>query len=632
MQEFRTESKKILDLVVNSIYSTKDVFLRELISNASDALDKVALEISAGRLEADQVGELAIELDFDVAERTITVSPNGIGMDAEALERDLGTIAHSSSLEAKLSEGLQDDDVEIIGQFGVGFYSGFMVADEIVVVSRALGCDAAFEWRSDGVEGFSVSPSQRDGRGTDVVLHLRPDDASCDYGKFLSRPALEELVRRYSNYVRYPIYLRTTGLREVEPPEGSRLQEPRFEEYSQRHVLNSMVPIWAKPRAEVSQAEYDAFYAEEFQDSHRPLRTISLRARGSRKCDVLLFIPSEPSGDFYSRDYRRGLRLYSSGVLIDECNPDLIGEHFGFVRGIVDSPDLSLNLSREGIQSDPFLSDVAKQIDRRLCSELAAMRDEERDVYVEFYGNFGRIFKFAIYATLGALNEKLEDYLMFFTALRDEPVTLREYRDAMPAHQPCLFFASGDEAGRLEASPAVRYTTEKGFDVLLCSESVDEFTLLTLRSYDGVPIKNVTAEDVRLDDADERAFVEAANAENGALFSALAAALPEDVSMVSATSLLEAEPACIRSAGPVSLGMEKYFESAGDEGGVPPIRHVLELNPRHRIFEKLRGLWAVGDKDAVTRYAWVLYGQSLLAEGLKIKDVGTYAQAVYSLM
>ncbi|MDO4290260.1 MAG: molecular chaperone HtpG [Eggerthellaceae bacterium] len=641
MKEFKTESKKILDLVINSIYSTKEVFLRELISNASDSLDKVALKraeesaTSAGGAgnTADSPEELFIELSFDYDARTITVSDNGIGMTAEQLETDLGTIAHSSSLEVKSAEEVKEnEETDIIGQFGVGFYSSFMVADNVTVTSRAYGSDEANQWYSDGIEGFTIEPAARENHGTDVVLHLRSNDAATDYTKFLSYPALEELVKRYSDYIRYPIYLETTGRREVPRPAGARRWEPTFEEYTERRVLNSMVPIWTKPRAEVTQQEYNSFYMNEFQDPHPPLRTITMHARGSHSCDVLLYIPSEPSGDFYSRDYKKGLKLYSSGVLIDEQSSALIPEYFGFVRGVVDSPDLSLNLSREGAQDDPFLLDIAKQIDKRLQHELDVMRDEERDTYVEFYSNFGRTFKFAIYATFGALNEQLENYLMFFTALKDEPVTLKEYREAMPANQPCLLFASGNEADKLEASPSVKAVTDKGFDVLLCSESVDEFSLMTLREYAGLPIKNVASDDLVLDDADDLAMMERVDAENAELFSFMRDLLPSDVVQVRSTTRLSSVPACITAKGPVSLGMEKYFTSTGEESGRPQVRHALEVNPTHHVFETLKQAFADGDRDKVTRYAHVLYGQAMLAEGLEIKNMKAYSQAVYSLM
>ncbi len=636
MQQFKTESKKVLDLVINSIYSTKEVFLRELISNASDALDKAVLaRAEAGDAAPDD--ELAIELAFDTAANTITVSDNGIGMTADELERNLGTIAHSASLELKqaqaAAEGADGEDVDIIGQFGVGFYASFMVADEVTVISRAFGSDEAFAWKSDGVEGFTIEPAERDAPGTDVILHLRPNDASNDYTKFLSYPALEELVKRYSNYIRYPICLETSGRREVEPPEGARKWEPQFEEYTERRVLNSMVPIWAKPRAEVTQAEYDAFYKKEFGDPNPPLRTITMHARGSHNCDVLLFIPSEPSGDFYSRDYKKGLELYSAGVLIEEQCSDLIPEYFGFVRGIVDSSDLTLNLSREGAQDDPFLADVAKQIDKRLKHELDVMRDEERDTYVEFFANFGRTFKFAIYATLGALNEALEDYLMFFTALKDEPVTLREYRTAMAADQPCLLFASGDEARKLESTPSVRAVIDRGWDVLLCSEGIDEFSLMTLREYDGLPIKNVAADDLVLDSVGDLERKAQADADNAALFAHMREVLPPDVEEVRSTLRLSKEPACIVALGPVSLGMERYFASVPEESSARPrIRHGLEVNLDHPVVKALQEAFAAGDSEKVDRYATVLYGQSMLAEGLEVPDFGAYSQAVYALI
>ena len=633
MQEFKTESKKILDLVINSIYSNKEVFLRELISNASDALDKVALSCLEQGIELPDENP-AIVLDFDAEARTITVSDNGIGMTAEQLERDLGTIAHSSSLEAKRSEAAEsDEDIDIIGQFGVGFYSSFMVADHVKVVTRALGSDGASVWESDGVEGFTITDGEREGHGTDVILHLRPNDSVTDYGKFLSHPALEELVKRHSNYIRYPIYLEVSGRREVEPPEGARSWEPVFEDFTEMRILNSMVPIWAKPRNEVSQADYDEFYKQEFNDANEPLRIISMHARGSHNCDVLLYIPAEPPADLYSADFKKGLELYSSGVMIMEQCETLLPEYFGFVRGVVDSPDISLNLSREAMQEDAFLKAVAQQIDKRLLMEMEAMRDNERDDYIDLFGNFGRIFKYAIYATFGALNAKLEDLLMFFTANRDEPVTLKEYRESMPGNQPFVFFASGDDAGRLESSPSVSAVVSRGFDVLLCSESIDELALMTLREYAGIRIKNVTAEDLGLDDLADVEFVEQANEENRALFEAIRESLPSDIVEVTATARLASVPACITAKGPVSLGLEKYFASLPDEmGGRPQIQHALMINPRHRVFEALKRFHDAGDVESVRRYARVLYGQALLAEGLPIADLSAYSKAVYELM
>lgn len=633
MHEFKTESKKILDIVINSIYSTKEVFLRELISNASDSLDKAVLERRDEGL-ADDGWEPAIDLAFDAEARTITVSDNGIGMTAEGLERDLGTIAHSSSQEAKMAEAAAaDSDVDIIGQFGVGFYASFMVADQVTVVSRARNAQEANMWCSDGLEGFTIEPAQRSEAGTDVVLHLRDDASSFDYTRFLSYPALEELVKRYSNYIRYPIRLRTSGMRQVEPEEGDRASEPRFEEYSELRVLNSMVPIWSRPRGEVSQAEYDAFYKEEFGDPNPPLRTITMHARGARNCDVLLFIPSEPSGDFYSRDYQKGLELYSSGVLIDERYSDLIPEYFGFVRGVVDSPDITLSLSREGLQDDPFLQDIAAQIDKRLCHELAEMRDNERDTYLEFFGGFGRTFKFAIYAMLGALNEKLEDYLMFFTANRSEPVTLREYRDAMAPDQPCLLFASGDDARKLESTPSVRAVTERGWDVLLCSEGVDEFCLMTLRSYDGLPLRNVASDELVLDDAADRAYIQRIEEENAPLFERLRELLPPDVVEVRASAHLSAAPACIAARGAVSLGLERYFAATADgSSALPQVQHVLELNPEHRLFGVLQDAYKAGESGLLADYATVIYGVAMQAEGLEVPDFAAYAQAVYALI
>lgn len=440
-------------------------------------------------------------------------------------------------------------------------------------------------------------------------------------------------MKRHSNYIRYPIYLETSGVRQVVPEDGAIDVEPEFEEYVERRVLNSMVPIWAKPRSEVSDEEYAAFYQEEFGDPNPPLRIITMHARGLHNCDVLLFVPSEPSGDFYSRDYKKGLKLYSSGVLIDELYADLVPEYFGFVRGVVDSPDISISLSREGIQEDPFLQDIAAQIDKRLCHEFAVMRDEERETYVDFFSGFGRTFKFAIYATLGALNEKLEDLLLFFTAQSDEPMTLREYRDAMPSDQPCILFASGDEARKLESTTSVKAVTERGWDVILCSEGIDEFSLMTLREYDGLPIKNVSADDLVLDDAESLMRKRAIDEENSAFFAYVRDFLPADVVEVRSTLHLDKEPACITSVGQVSLGLERYFASMQERStALPQIRHALELNPEHGIFDVMRKAFEAHDNELVERYAFILYGQSMLAEGLDIPDFTRYSNAVYALM
>ena len=632
MQQFKAESKKLLDLVINSIYTQKDVFLRELISNASDAYDKLLL--AQGRSGDEQArNSCEIELSFDAGERTVTVSDNGVGMSAAELEENLGTIAHSSSLALKTrGEVKRDEDVDIIGQFGVGFYSCFMAAERVEVVSRALGADEANVWKSDGVEGFEVEPAERAACGTDVVLHLRESGPSFDYDKFLSHSALAELVKRYSDYIRYPIVMETRGRRQVEPEEGAKNKEPVFEDYTERVVLNTMTPIWTRPRNEVGQSDYDEFYMKEFDDPHPPLRTISMHARGGRSCDVLLFIPSEPAPDFYSGEFKKGLELYSSNVLIQQSCPDLLSEAFGFLRGVVDSPDISLNLSRETLQNDRFLKAIAAQISKRVKAELEDMRDNERDTYVEFFGKFGRIFKFAIYATFGAQNAELEDLLMFFTAGRDEPCTLREYRDAMPAGQPCLLFASGNDAEKLEASPSVAAAAAQGYDVLLCTDSIDEFALMTLREYDSLPIKNVTAQDLELGDEAAAAASAQANADNAELFSFMRAALEPHVVEVEATARLTQTPACIVAKGAVSLGMERYFASAAAQDGVPSAQHALELNPEHEVFATLRRLWENGDEDGVKRYAIVLHGQALLAEGLEIPDLPAYSKAVCELL
>ena len=641
MKEFKAESKKLLDLVINSIYTQKDVFLRELISNASDAYDKLKLiDTSTNSNNAgmnSKPSNYEIELAFNADKRTITVSDNGIGMTGEQLEENLGTIAHSSSLELKRQKNIRaTDEVDIIGQFGVGFYSCFMVAEKVEVISRAYESKKgeAHMWQSDGTQGFTITPAKRDSYGTDIILYLRKNDGSFDYDKFLSHSAISELVKRYSDYIRYPIILETHGMREVQKQDNAKpsMTGPEFEEYSERVVLNTMTPIWTRPKSEVTKQDYDEFYMKEFDDANPPLRTISLHARGGHSCDILLFIPSEPSPDFYTDKFEKGLELYSSNVLIQQNCPELLDEAFGFLRGIVDSPDISLNLSRETLQSDPFLKAIAAQISKRVKEELEQMRDNERETYVDFFSKFGRIFKFAIYATFGAKNATLEDLLLFFTANKDVPVTLAEYQAAMPASQPSIFYACGENPEKLENSPSVCALTKRGYDVLLCSDSVDEFALRTLREYHNVPIVNTNDENLGLETQEERAQINELNATHAKMFTFIKDVLPADVVEVSASATLDKTPVCIRAKGSISLGMERYFKHAQQGENAPHIQHVLELNYKHAIFEKLISFWKDKDKSSLKRYSIILYGQALLEQNLEIDNMHEYNQAIYELL
>ncbi len=688
MKEFKAESKKLLDLVINSIYTQKDVFLRELISNASDAYDKLKLieadtskvfakknndknDNASGKQEGEGENKYEIELSYDASARTITISDNGIGMTEEQLEENLGTIAHSSSLELKRQEDIRaTDNVDIIGQFGVGFYSCFMVAEKVEVISRAYesaesaknsdGNEApeasegskgkgskgsknaksskdaertAHMWQSDGTQGFTIVPAERASHGTDVILYLRKNDGSFDYDKFLSHSALSELVKRYSDYIRYPIVLETHGMREVQQDDAKpSMTGPEFEEYTERVVLNTMTPIWTRPKSEVSKEDYDNFYMKEFEDANPPLRTISLHARGGHSCDILLFIPSEPAPDFYTDKFEKGLELYSSNVLIQQNCPELLDESFGFLRGIVDSPDISLNLSRETLQSDPFLKAIAAQISKRVKEELEQMRDNERDTYIDFFSKFGRIFKFAIYATFGAKNATLEDLLLFFTANKDMPITLKEYKEGMPESQPAIFYACGESPEKLESSPNVCALTKRGYDVLLCTDSIDEFALKTLREYASVPIKNASDENLGLETQEERAQINQVNAEHKKMFDYIKDVLPNDVVEVSASATLDKLPVCIRAKGSISLGMERYFKNAQQGENAPHIQHVLELNYEHAIFDKLISFWNEKNKNALKRYAIILYGQALLEQDLEIENMQEYVDAIYELM
>ena len=497
MRKFKTESKKLLDLMINSIYTNKEIFLRELISNASDAVDKLNFKsLTNDDIHVEQ-GDLAIRVSFDRDARTITVSDNGIGMTADELERNLGTIAHSGSQEFKTENAEhQGDAVDIIGQFGVGFYSAFMVAKRVQVVSRAYGEDGAHVWESDGLEGYTIEPGERAGHGTDVILTLRdnepakptqpgePAEPGESYDRYLSEWALKDLIKRYSNYVRYPIQMMVTKSRQKPKPEDAGDDyQPEYEDYRELETINSMTPIWKKRAGDVSQEDYSEFYKSTFHDFENPARTISFHAEGALEYDALLFVPSRAPFDLYSKDYEKGLALYSSNVMIMEKCADLLPDYYNFVRGVVDSEDVSLNISRETLQHDRQLHAIAKRIEKKITSELEAMRDDDRAAYESFFENFGRGLKFGIYNSYGAKASELADLLLFWSAQEQKMVTLAEYAKAMPEDQKAIYYAAGDDRERLSKMPVVTGVLARGYDVLLCTQDVDEFTFQAMREY-----------------------------------------------------------------------------------------------------------------------------------------------------
>ena len=643
MRKFKTESKKLLDLMVNSIYTNQEIFLRELISNASDAVDKLyfkSLTDSDIQLSKD---DLRIQVAFDKQARTITVSDTGIGMTAEELESNLGTIAHSGSLEFKTENAeAQGGDVDIIGQFGVGFYASFMVASKVRVVSRAYGSDAANAWESDGVEGYTIEPAEKQGHGTDVILTLKPSTDENDFDAYLGEYALKRLIKKYSNYVRYPVVMECSKRRELPRPEDAGDDyEPEVEEYTEQETVNSMVPIWKRKKSEVADEEYAEFYKSTFHDFSDPARTMSFHAEGALTYDALLFIPGRAPYDLYSKDYEKGLALYSSGVLIMEKCEDLLPDHFNFVKGIIDSQDLQLNISRETLQHNSQLRAIARRIEKKVTAELADMRDNDRETYERFFENFGRGLKYGIYTSYGMNKGQLADLLLFYSAKQQKMVTLEEYVRAMPVDQESVFYAAGDSVERLAKMPAVTGVLDKGFDVLLCTQDVDDFCMMAMQSYAApveegeeakdLPLKNVAGGDLGLESDEEKTASEAVAKENEALFAAMAEALGNRVTRVAVSSRLTDAPVCITAEGPVSLEMEKVL-AAGPDGADVKSDRVLEVNAKHEVFDVLKAAQEAGDADKVKLYTEILYSQALLMEGLPIDDPVAYAQAVTKLM
>ena len=650
MRKFKTESKKLLDLMINSIYTNREIFLRELISNASDAVDKLYFRSLTDKDVQLGKDELAIRVSYDKDARTVTVSDSGIGMTKDELDRNLGTIAHSDSLAFKLDNAeAQGDDVDIIGQFGVGFYSAFMVAKSVRVVSRAYGSDEAWAWESDGVEGYSIQEAERAGHGTDIILTLKDDSENDTYDTFLSEYGLKSLIKRYSNYVRYPVQMEVSKSREKPKPEDAGDDyTPEYETYFELDTINSMVPIWKRNKSEVAEEEYNEFYKTDVHDFADPARTFSVHAEGALSYDALLFIPGRAPFDLYSKDFKKGLALYSSNVLIMEKCEELLPDHYNFVRGVVDSQDLTLNISRETLQHNSQLRAIGRKIEKKITSELQKMRDNDREEYEKFFENFGRGLKFGIYTSYGMLKDQLADLLLFYSAKQERLVTLPEYVEAMPEGQKAIYYAAGESIDRLGKLPVVKTVLGKGYDVLLCTQDVDEFCFQSMMTYGPEPeldaedkpiegtgpkeLKNVASGDLDLASEEEKKEAEEAAKENEALFAAMKDALGDAVTSVAVSSRLTDAPACISAAGPISLEMERIMAQMPDGGEAPKSERVLELNVKHPVFDVLKAAQEAGDADKVKLYAEVLYNQALIVEGMPIDDPVAYANAVTKLM
>ncbi|WP_117204232.1 molecular chaperone HtpG [Paratractidigestivibacter faecalis] len=675
MRKFKTESKKLLDLMINSIYTNREIFLRELVSNASDAIDKLYLKsLTDASAQIDQAN-LAITVTPNKDARTLTISDNGIGMTAEELEKNLGTIAHSGSEEFKAANAdKQGDAVDIIGRFGVGFYSAFMVAKEVSVVTRAFGSEECNRWTSDGIEGYTIEavpaddPAYRQTAGSDVILTLKDNAEEASYDEYLEEYTLKDLIRRYSNYVRYPVQMMVTKSRQKEKPEDAGDDyKPEWEDYQELETINSMTPIWKKRGSDVTPEEYNEFYKSTFHDWEDPARTFSLHAEGTLEYDALLFIPGKAPFDLYSRDYEKGLELYSSNVLIMEKCADLLPDYYNFVRGVVDSADVTLNISRETLQQTRQLQAMERRIEKKVTSELESMRDNDRDDYVKFFENFGRGLKYGIYQSYGMKKDELGGLLLFWSAREQKYVTLQEYAEAMPEGQKAVYYAAGDDRERLAKMPVVKAVLAKGYDVLLCTEDVDEFCFQAMRDFEakGLPktyeddaareaaqkaqadgaepetedrtleLKNVSSGDLDLATEEEKKSAEEAAKANEDLFGAMKEALGEDVvTKVTVSARLTAAddaPSCVSAEGPVSLEMEKVLSTGPAPEDVKSQR-VLEVNAAHPVFAKLQAAQAAGDKEKLALYTSLLYDQALLTEGLPVADPVAFAQNVCKLM
>ena len=637
-QQFKAESQRLLDLMINSIYTHREIFLREIISNASDAIDKLAYTA----LTDDKVGinrdEFAITITRDPENRILTVSDNGIGMSKEEMEENLGTIAKSGSLGFKQAME-KNEDIDIIGQFGVGFYSAFMVASSVTVISKKYGQDTAWKWVSDGADGYTIEETTKDGPGTDVIMTLKADTDDDKYSEYLEEYEIRSLIRKYSDYIRYPIKMLVTKSRPVEEPEEEAVEvegeekdykAPKYEEYTEMETLNSMVPIWQRAKKDVTDEEYEAFYREKFFDYNKPLRVIHSSAEGSVSFKALLYIPAKAPYDFYTKDFKRGLQLYSSGVMIMENCEDLLPEHFRFVRGIVDSQDLSLNISREMLQHNRQLTIIARNIEKKIKSELKSMLENDREKYEQFYAAFGRQLKYGTVSDYGAHKDACQDLLLFYSNKQGKLISLKEYVDSMAEGQEKIYFAPGENRERLAKLPQVETLNKKGYDVLLFAEDVDEFIPQTLMIYMEKQFCNVSTEDLGLKTEEEKKQAEEKAEEMKGLLTFVKESLGEQVKEVKLSSDLGSHPVCMTPDAGMSFEMEKYMKKANPEFAFP-VGRILELNPDH---EAVKALQTAMTEDPVKAkdYAQLLCYQAQLMAELPLDDPYAYTELVCKLM
>ncbi|PVE16544.1 molecular chaperone HtpG [Clostridium perfringens] len=619
-REFKAESKRLLDIVINSIYTNREIFLRELISNASDAIDKVYYKTLGDSSLTFNKDDYYIKIKPNKEERIITISDKGIGMTEKELDENLGVIAKSGSLQFKKENEIKDG-FDIIGQFGVGFYSGFLVADKITVITKAFGADKAYKWESDGVDGYTISEAEKDSFGTDIILHLKANDEDENYDEFLEEYKLKSLIKKYSDFIRYPIKLDVTKSRVKEGTENE------HEEYVEEETVNSMVPLWRRNKNELTDDDYNNFYVEKRFGFDKPLRHMHISVDGMISYNSILYIPENIPYDYYTKEYEKGLELYSNGVLIMEKCSELLPDYFGFVKGIVDSQDLSLNISREMLQHDRQLSRIAKNIKTKIKNELESMMKNDRESYEKFYKSFGRQLKYGVYDDFGMNKDELKDLLMFYSSKEKKMVSLAEYVERMAEDQKYIYYAVGESNERIEKMPQTEMVLDKGYEILYFTEDVDEFAIKMLMNYKEKEFKSVSSGDLGIESEEEN---KKENEENKGIFEAMKEALGEKISAVKASSRLKNYPVCLSSEGEVSIEMEKILSAMPNNQGVKA-QKVLEVNTNHEVFNSLKDALE-NDKDKFNLYTKLLYNQALLVEGLSIEDPVDFTNDICKLM
>mgnify|MGYP003291034462 CR=1 FL=1 len=633
-KQFKAESKRLLDLMINSIYTHKEIFLREILSNASDAEDKLAYRALTDDSVKMKRGDFKIIITPDMISRTLTISDNGIGMSREELDENLGTICKSGSLQFKenLEVGAQADDIDVIGQFGVGFYSAFMVADEVTVITKAFGSDTAYKWHSTGLDGYTITPCEKAGVGTDVILHLKADTEDEKYSDFLQEYHIRGLVKQYSDYIRYPIEMLMHKSRQKPRPEDAGEDyRTEWEDYTEWETLNSMVPLWQKKKEAVTDEEYAAFYQDKFNDYEAPLDTIRVSAEGTTSYEALLFIPAKAPYDFYTREHEKGLQLYSSGVLImDKCG-DLLPDYLRFVCGVVDTPDVSLNISREMLQQTRELKVIAKNLDKKIRAALEKLCTEQREKYETFWKAFGLQMKYGLVSNYGMDKEKLQDLVMFFSTNGDKETTLKEYRQRMKEEQEFIYYACGEDAAKIRKLPQAERILDAGYEILLLTEDVDEFCMQILAEYDGKKFKSINEEDALPETEEEKKAAEEKNEAGKEVLAFLKETLGERIKEARISRILKNHPVCMVADGPVSLEMEKHLKRQGADMAGFKVERVLEINADTPAYEALKTAIA-NDPEKAKKYAELLYCQALLIADLPLEDPSAYTDLVCSLM